>query len=277
MLPNKIQQAITLIESGDRSAARNLLITLLQTDPQNEAAWLWLAETLSSDAERIRALERSLSYLPNSQLIQRSLQRLRVAADPGGSLQANPVVSAAPLSRPPAVDRRQEIQAIVHKFSARIKDDYIFFFDQIPPKKLQNVLRSYARVQRDERPLVLVDNTTFGSARDGALLTDCRMYVHNMQEQPSICDLSAMRTLLFVEGLTSKLYVNDISFLEINFPSKQSMHLFTEMLKEIAALYGNLSGKGPAEALKELKRLLDAGIINEDEYRVKRQKYLEQL
>jgi hypothetical protein len=72
--------------------------------------------------------------------------------------------------------------------------------------------------------------------------------------------------------------------------NKKDMHLFTSMLEEIGAVLHNKADQTPSgiphsqhtvkpatEALEELKELFDDGIITEEEYRAKREKYLSQM
>ena len=57
MLSEKLKQAITMIKSGDKFAARQLLVDILDGDPTNETAWLWFTDTLNTDGEKKIALE----------------------------------------------------------------------------------------------------------------------------------------------------------------------------------------------------------------------------
>lgn len=77
-----LSQAISLIRSGQKDQARDLLYALLKADPHNEMAWLWLAETLPNDEQRIRALEQCLKAIPESQLARKGLERMRKLQDP---------------------------------------------------------------------------------------------------------------------------------------------------------------------------------------------------
>lgn len=181
----------------------------------------------------------------------------------------NPYTSTA------VADRSDAVKNIVSDWASRINDKYIYFAPNLPTRKLTNALKAYANVAADEEILVLIDNTVFGSAKDGALLTTRKIYAHDIGESSHDMDISRMQTLLFVEGLTSKLYINDIKFLEINMPEKRQIHLFTDMLKEIAALFHSQpAGKSSVDALKELKELYDAGIITEEEFAAKKKQFL---
>jgi Tfp pilus assembly protein PilF len=49
-----VQQGIAAVKAGDLAAARLLFANVLQTEPENEVAWLWLSGAVASNAERKR-------------------------------------------------------------------------------------------------------------------------------------------------------------------------------------------------------------------------------
>jgi len=69
--------AIALIKRGDKTAGRSVLLRQLRQTPENEMAWLWLAETLESESQRIEALQRCLRYNPESQRARKALQYIQ--------------------------------------------------------------------------------------------------------------------------------------------------------------------------------------------------------
>ena len=73
MSEQKLAQAISLSRSGQKLEARQILNGILETDPQIEAAWLWLADTYSETPERIRVLEECIRHIPDSQIVQKWL------------------------------------------------------------------------------------------------------------------------------------------------------------------------------------------------------------
>jgi hypothetical protein len=200
---------------------------------------------------------------------------------------AGEMVSARPANPVTVSDNEEEIvRDIVRRYGPTIIDQYIFFQPNIPSDRLRSALGAYAKDLKPETVLVLIDNTMRGNAKDGGMLTTTHLIAHNMMEKPASIALNSMLSVGLQEGLTSKLLINGIPFLYINFPSKAAMRLFTQMLNVIlSALASGKSmtkpseavAKTPVEALKELKDLLDAGIITEQEFKTKREKYLGQL
>lgn len=61
----------------------------------------------------------------------------------------------------------------------------VYLYPDIPTKKLENAIQTYAKITSDEQILCLIDNTVFGSAKDGALLTSRAIYWKNPFEKPS--------------------------------------------------------------------------------------------
>lgn len=62
-----LNQAIELIKTGEKAAARKLLESYLQTNPQDVTAWVWQARAESSLEARIKVLETCLTYNPSCQ------------------------------------------------------------------------------------------------------------------------------------------------------------------------------------------------------------------
>jgi hypothetical protein len=187
---------------------------------------------------------------------------------------------------PPVYNEEEIVRDIVRRFGATIIDQYIFVQPNIPTDRLRSALSAYAKDVKPETVLVLIDNTMRGNAKDGGMLTTTHLIAHNMMEKPVSIALNSMLSVGLKEGMASKVLVNGIPILDINFPSKPAMRLFTQMLNVILSALGSgktmakpaeAAVKTPAEALKELKSLLDAGIITEQEFKTKREKYLGQL
>ena len=127
----------------------------------------------------------------------------------------------------------EAVRQIVRDYSLRIKDSRIFFQPDIPPKRLRNALASYAKGAQEQDVLVLVDDTVFGSAKDGDLLTPTALYTHSQTEQPQSIEISEIEAVSLSKGFTRVLHVNDTKMLKTNMPEKEAMRQFTEMLQEI--------------------------------------------
>jgi hypothetical protein len=81
-----LQEAIAMVKAGQVLPGRQALEEILQTAPKNELAWLWLAQTMSGDPERLETLAQALEINPQStrlleaqQILTKRLADSRVA------------------------------------------------------------------------------------------------------------------------------------------------------------------------------------------------------
>lgn len=65
-MTDKLRQAINAIEAGDEETGQQLLAQLLEAEPKNVQAWLWLAQTVDDDDKRRQCYQRVLDILPNN-------------------------------------------------------------------------------------------------------------------------------------------------------------------------------------------------------------------
>jgi hypothetical protein len=131
------------------------------------------------------------------------------------------------------------LQAVLDKYGSKIKSGKVFFAPNLPETKIKNAVGSYAGLAEDEKPLVLLDNTVFGSAKEGILLTDRRIYARNTMASPQCIELDSVRSVTLTEGLTPTLSVNDTEFLTLTIGEKETSRLFAEMLREISRAFAS--------------------------------------
>ena len=183
------------------------------------------------------------------------------------------------------------IAEVVRTHSSRINDYSIYFAPDIKKKKMRKAIKSYAQGVEPEDILMLIDNTVFGSAKKGLLLTSESLYGYSMFSDPKKIDLREIETVIFDPLDLSALKVNGKDFFQPTGPQEKSMLLVAEMLRDACGLMDPVdvdsSGecavpaappeKDPVEMLKDLKDLHDSGILSDAEYEEKRQPYLDQL
>ncbi len=129
-----------------------------------------------------------------------------------------------------------EIQKIILNFQGRIEDGCIFFQDNIPPEQLSHFLSRFDKLEKGETPLVFIDNTSSGSAKDGALLTERRIYIKNPSQSPRVIPWKAVNSSSFIMGSPRWLIINEAKVLRMDFIERSSLSVFTEMINETIGL-----------------------------------------
>ncbi len=71
-----LAQGIGAARRGDRNTGRQLLEQVLQQDPDNEKAWMWLASCMTTTDDRRKCLERVLEINPDNQRARDALVAL---------------------------------------------------------------------------------------------------------------------------------------------------------------------------------------------------------
>ncbi len=107
-MSSQLHQAVGLAQSGQTEEARQLLRQVVQADPANEVAWLWLASVAADQPEYVRALQEVLRINPNNQQAQQLLAEFQQqygsevapAPVPPPADQPEPRVSTPPPAAP---------------------------------------------------------------------------------------------------------------------------------------------------------------------------------
>lgn len=73
---NALQDAILAARIGNRDQALVLLLQLVEREPRNAEAWLWLSRVVETDQQRIECLRRVIEISPTHQAAQADLARL---------------------------------------------------------------------------------------------------------------------------------------------------------------------------------------------------------
>ena len=72
-----LEDAISVVRSGNREEGRRMLEEILETDESNEEVWLWLSSVVDTDEDREICLENVLALNPDNVVAQRGLEALR--------------------------------------------------------------------------------------------------------------------------------------------------------------------------------------------------------
>lgn len=95
-MSDKLQEAVSVIKSGDKVTGQRLLVQVIKADPQNEKAWYLLAHIQDDPQRKKQCLQKVLQINPDNEKAEIRLRRL----------QAQP----AELARIPNAERSPEIQ-----------------------------------------------------------------------------------------------------------------------------------------------------------------------
>ncbi len=77
MSSNTLYDAIALVRAGKNEDARQLIFDIIRNDSQNEMAWMWLAETLTSDVDRMKVLKACANINPESKIARMAITKLQ--------------------------------------------------------------------------------------------------------------------------------------------------------------------------------------------------------
>jgi hypothetical protein len=77
MSTKKLHRAITAIKGGDKVTGRQLLVEIIESEPRNEDAWLWMATVVEFDESCQHCLEKVLQINPDNEMAQKGLAILQ--------------------------------------------------------------------------------------------------------------------------------------------------------------------------------------------------------
>lgn len=107
MQDDALQRSIVMIKSGDYEGGADILYSLVELEPGNELAWLWLAACIEDMEEKVLCLNRVLAINPENEVAQAALNQLMLSPDVGNIVPGQAVAdgrgnAAARKKKPPA-------------------------------------------------------------------------------------------------------------------------------------------------------------------------------
>ena len=75
-MPDKLSEAIVLIRCGDKHAGFERLLEVLNDDPQDDLAWVWMSAAVDTDERRRECLDEALQINPDNVLAKRAMTKL---------------------------------------------------------------------------------------------------------------------------------------------------------------------------------------------------------
>jgi hypothetical protein len=128
------------------------------------------------------------------------------------------------------------VSQIIETYKNKIKDDNIFFAPNIPQQKLTNAIKSYAEGVNESDVLLLVDDTVFGGAKEGMMVTHTEILYKNLLVDGGSFKFSEIETIGENHGLVlSDIVINGVE-IQLSQPRKKNKRLLGELLKEVYAL-----------------------------------------
>lgn len=157
-----LHEAINLVRAGKLDEARQLLFGVIQNEPENEVAWIWLAETFSSDLDRLKVLNACHQNIPNNKIVNMAIAKLRKKIDDTSLLTpgVNPFLEGGTYD-PTEPERTGHTGAIIGFDGAFIVDQVSDFDDvidlrepvQINPEETSSLFTKELQPE-EEKPLL---------------------------------------------------------------------------------------------------------------------------
>lgn len=118
-----LEEGIALVRSGDRAGAREVFRALIQKNPYDEDAWLWLAWAAESKESALRCLEEARRLLPESTRVTEAMAwaREQLAAEAPPAPAKEPPRPTAKVE--PLLNRLDGAARSVHGAAAQTLDD----------------------------------------------------------------------------------------------------------------------------------------------------------
>jgi DnaJ like chaperone protein len=126
---------------------------------------------------------------------------------------------------------------IIDKYGILMKES-IYTAPNIPTKKLLSAIKSYANRVDPDRVLLMCDDTVFGSAKEGIIITPEFFYSHSFLEKPQIIRITSIKDISIKSGFVnhSILINGTVVFVgtQADKKSLQALVLFVSELSNIA-------------------------------------------
>lgn len=134
-----------------------------------------------------------------------------------------------------AAEAELQVLDVVQDYEESIQDEHIFFASNIPARKLRNAKARYASdMEADEFPLVLIDDTAFGSAKAGVLITDRALYAKFTLEEPVCVPLAELYDVAYQSSLVSQTIEHRGGrIVDVSSPGEGVMEHIASMLRKI--------------------------------------------
>ena len=88
-MTTNLEQAVVYIKAGDLEKGKKLLIQVIQQNPRDENAWLWMSRCVTSVEQKRECFQRALNINPDNPHAVKGLHRLDIAQNSQSNSQAS--------------------------------------------------------------------------------------------------------------------------------------------------------------------------------------------
>ena len=152
--------------------------------------------------------------------------------------------------------RIQDAAAILLKPEWEWFHDKVYARPNIPSKKLEAAIASYAPGVSPEDVIVLLDDTVFGGAKEGLLVTSDALYCKQKFESPRQLPFKAITQV--EPGTDSRVMVNGVEFFKANFVEHLAVGCFAARLAHVFQAPTAATGDQPAPPRQRGTRGVDS-------------------
>lgn len=124
----------------------------------------------------------------------------------------------------------EHVRAILAEYRSKLRQNNVFMTPNIPQTTLDHATSSYARLEEDEKVLIVIDMSHPGNAADGIVLTDKALHMKSPQGQHICFHLTSVRS---IHSQGKNLFINNLSTIAIPDNLKKTIRLFPEVVKKI--------------------------------------------
>jgi tetratricopeptide (TPR) repeat protein len=123
-----LRQAVQLARDGKRVEARDIFLRIVEEDPRNELAWMWLAGLVDSLEDKIIACENVLTINPSNEKAIAYLEKLKRRKEserPGAKTEKTPTAPKNPLDEARYLEQEGKFEEalLVYKVEAAKAND----------------------------------------------------------------------------------------------------------------------------------------------------------
>lgn len=72
-----LQDAVTSIKNGDKVTGKKILLDILNDDPSNDRAWMWMSAVVDTNEMRYECLQEAVKLNPNNRMAKKGLKKLQ--------------------------------------------------------------------------------------------------------------------------------------------------------------------------------------------------------